>query len=106
MNCGVRGTGGNEFVSANATTDPKSKLTKIVFMTEIPVEQGRPVPDALALGTLRVCRPEFQMSKVQFRRKSGRAVRQQSEEEEEKEEPAGDANAKITAATGGRTNWF
>jgi len=75
-------------------------------MTEIPVEQGRPVPDALALGTPRVCRPKFQMSKVQFRRKSGRTSTQESEKEAEVKEPVGAASVKITIATGGKTNWF
>lgn len=51
MNCGVSGTGfqpvrllAGIFVTANTPTDPTSRLTKIVFMTGIPVKQANSCP--------------------------------------------------------------
>ena len=39
-----------KFVSAKTATEPRSKETKIIFMTEIPVEQSIPVPERVSAG--------------------------------------------------------
>lgn len=107
MYSGVNEIGGEEFVSATAMTDPRNKLIRTVFMTKTPVGRGKLVLGTSVRGTLRACRPEFQIRKTQFRRKSGAQAVRNSGGTEAKESPGRRAaKANSSAAGGTKTIWL